>query len=52
MFERLAAADPHHVRLLDRREHGTDTLIDIITEWIQTAPARPYHGLAAAVVLP
>jgi dTMP kinase len=52
MFERLATLDPEHVRTLDRREHDTDTLVDIITAWIADAPARPFHGLVPAATLP
>lgn len=40
LFERLAAGDPEHVRLLDRREHDTDNLVAIISNWITTAPIR------------
>ncbi|MGH3564952.1 MAG: hypothetical protein ACRDRH_02740 [Pseudonocardia sp.] len=52
LFERLAAADPEHVRLLDRREHDADALVDIITAWMASAPALPFHGLVPATVLP
>ena len=52
LFERLAAADPEHVRLLDRREHDADALVDIITAWMVSAPARPFHGLVPAAMLP
>lgn len=52
LFERLAAADPEHVRLLDRREHDADALVDIITAWMASAPTRPFHGLVPATVLP
>lgn len=52
MFERLAATDPEHVRVLDRREHDADTLVDLITAWIASAPTRPFHGLVPAWALP
>jgi hypothetical protein len=41
MFEHLATIDPEHVRLLDRREHDTKTLVATIGEWIITAPPPP-----------
>lgn len=47
LFERLAT-DPTHVRLLDRRDHDTDTLVATITDWIATTPARPNHSLTLA----
>ncbi len=40
LFERLAELDPEHVRLLDRRHHDADSLVEIIGRWIATAPAR------------
>lgn len=52
LFERLAAADSEHVRLLDRREHDADALVDIITTWMTSVPARPFHGLVLATVFP
>lgn len=52
LFERLAAADPDHVRLLDRREHDADNLVEIITALLASAPTRPFHGLVPATVLP
>lgn len=48
LFERLAAVDTEHIRLLDRREHDTDTLIAAIDESLATAPTRPFYGVVAA----
>ncbi|MGH3898064.1 MAG: hypothetical protein ACRDTA_07360 [Pseudonocardiaceae bacterium] len=45
LFERLAQADPEHVRLLDRREHDVDALVATISEWIAAAPTRPFDGV-------
>ena len=50
LFERLAAQDPEHVRLLDRREHDTDNLVAIISGWITTAPTRALSGVPARIV--
>jgi dTMP kinase len=52
LFERLAAADPDHVRVLDRREHDADAVVQILTDWIATAPARAFHGHVPATMLP
>ncbi|MFD2422418.1 dTMP kinase [Amycolatopsis pigmentata] len=52
LFERLATADPERVRLLDRREHDADALVDIIATWIPRAPTRPFHGFMPPAVLP
>ncbi|MGH3669824.1 MAG: dTMP kinase [Pseudonocardiaceae bacterium] len=52
LFEHLTRADPDYVRLLDRREHDVSTLVATITEWISTAPARPFGGFGAATMVP
>jgi dTMP kinase len=52
LFERLAAADSDHVRVLDRREHDADAVVEILTEWIATAPARLFDGHVPATMLP
>ncbi|MGI9001989.1 MAG: dTMP kinase [Pseudonocardia sp.] len=46
LFERLTDLDPTHVRLLDRRDHDTDSLVELISRWIDAAPARsnPDHA--------
>ncbi len=51
LFEHLATIDPEHVRLLDRRDHDTKTLVATISQWITTAPTRPF-GLLAPAALP
>ncbi|MEV0299083.1 hypothetical protein [Nocardia sp. NPDC050710] len=45
LFERLADLDPEHVRLLDRRDHDTDSLTAMIGELIRGAPAREWRTL-------
>lgn len=45
LFEHLTTIDSERVRLLDRREHDTTTLVATIAEWITTAPARPFNLL-------
>ena len=39
LFERLATVDPNRVRLLDRRDHDADTLVDVMASWIEQVPA-------------
>lgn len=51
LFEHLATIDPEHVRLLDRRDHDTTTLVATIGQWITTAPTRPVT-LPAPAALP
>jgi dTMP kinase len=50
LFEHLATIDSEHVRLLDRREHDTETLVAMIGQWITTAPARCFDLLAPAAL--
>jgi dTMP kinase len=50
LFEHQATIDPEHVRLLDRRDHGTTTLVATISQWITTAPMRPSDLLAPAAL--
>jgi dTMP kinase len=52
LFERLAAADPGYVRLLDRRDPDTDTLVGTITALLADAASRPFSGLVPPTVLP
>ncbi|MGH3938580.1 MAG: hypothetical protein ACRDTG_08065 [Pseudonocardiaceae bacterium] len=52
LFEHLANADPDYMRLLDRREHDADTLVATIGTWIETVPARPFHGVVPAIGFP
>ncbi len=42
LFERLAAADPAHVRTIDRRDHDTATIIETVSTWIDGVPRRPW----------
>ncbi|MDQ3276365.1 MAG: thymidylate kinase [Actinomycetota bacterium] len=46
LFEHLATIDPERMRLLDRRQHDVDALVATISEWIATAPARPFGVFA------
>lgn len=48
LFEQLADADPQYIRLLDRRRHNADALVDIITAWIAEAPVRHFRDLLPA----
>ncbi len=50
LFEHLVTIDPEHMRLLDRRQHDVDATVATISEWIATAPARPFDLLAPVVV--
>jgi dTMP kinase len=52
LFEHLAHADTEYLRLLDRREHDVPALVTIISEWIATAPARPFEGVVPVSVVP
>jgi dTMP kinase len=45
LFERLARADPGHVRLLDRREHDADALVDTLRAWTSAPPRRTWTGM-------
>jgi dTMP kinase len=42
LFEHLARTDPGHVRLLDRREHDTDALVDTLRLWTANPPRRAW----------
>lgn len=44
LFERLARADPAHVRLLDRRDHDSDALVDTLRTWTADPPRRTWTG--------
>ncbi|MGB3444593.1 MAG: hypothetical protein WBA97_38120 [Actinophytocola sp.] len=44
LFERLATADPQRVRLLDRRNHDANELVDKMSTWIAAAPAHPFSS--------
>jgi dTMP kinase len=50
LFEHLAGTEPEHVRVLDRRERDVDELVATITAWIESAPARPIHRYAPALL--
>jgi dTMP kinase len=41
LFEHLAAIDPDRVRLVDRRDHNTEELVGLISDWITTAALQP-----------
>lgn len=52
LFEHLAHADPEYLRVLDHREHDVPALLATISEWIATAPARPFDGFGALTMVP
>jgi dTMP kinase len=44
LFDHVARTDPGHVRILDRREHDTDALVDTLRRWTADPPRRAWTG--------
>ncbi|MBC8091776.1 MAG: thymidylate kinase [Pseudonocardia sp.] len=52
LFGHLAADDPDHIRVLDRRDHTTAALVDILSAWTVDPPRRTWQQFDAGLTSP